>query len=91
MGDKSLSINYITSSFIRNKRLQEQLDKSKAKVAELNIAGVAVAGGGTGGGGGGVSLNTITEETAGDGDKTEKKLPRELKHSCQIVQYKIRI
>ena len=44
-----------------------------------------------GGAGGGVSLNTITEETAGDGDKTEKKLPRELKHSCQIVQYKIRI
>ena len=60
-----------TSQPIRNKRLQEQLDKSKARIAELTAAGGG--GGGTGGG-----LNTISEEGGGrTAGKDEKKPPCE--------------
>lgn len=53
----------------KNKRLQEQLDKSKARIAELTAAG-----GGGGGAGGG--LNTISEEGGGStAGKDEKKPP----------------
>ena len=57
---------------LRNKRLQEQLDKSKARIAELTAAG------GGGGGGAGAGLNTISEEGGGNTTvKDEKRPPRE--------------